>query len=374
MIEAGNTFALWAVLIGIVAFGIWSERTGWGRRLTGTIVVLLTALILSNTGVIPTAAPVYGTVMGNFVPLGLALLLLRVDLKTLKAEAGPTLVIFLIGALGTIAGAFTAFYFVAPDLYPAELTGMFAATYIGGSANFAAIADAFAVTDSAVIVPAIASDTLVTIAYLVVLGAIPNLGFFAKRPIRKPPKESGKVNNGLSWGSQDMNLLAIVISLVLAFAFVAIGDVMQNLTEIRGVSILVITLLALLAGTFFQKQIKSAQGPFQVGMILLLIFFAALGATGDLSTLAEHGPKLLLFAATIMAVHFVITFGAGWLLKFDIAEIATASNACVCGPPTAAGMAADAGWNHLITPGILAGSLGFAMANFAGIFVVNFLN
>ena len=98
MIEAGNVFALWAVLIGIVAFGIWSERTRIGRRLTGTIVVLLSALFLSNIGVIPTSAPVYGTVMGNFIPLGLALLLLRVDLKTLRAEAGPTLTIFMIGA------------------------------------------------------------------------------------------------------------------------------------------------------------------------------------------------------------------------------------------------------------------------------------
>ena len=75
-----------------------------------------------------------------------------------------------------------------------------------------------------------------------------------------------------------------------------------------------------------------------------------------------------------MLVHFVITYGAGWLLKFDIAEIATASNACVCGPPTAAGMAADAGWDHLVTPAIVAGTLGFAIANIAGVFVVNLLS
>jgi len=136
MIDVGNTFALWAALIGIVAFGIWSERTKLGRRLTATIVILLTALVLSNFGVIPTEAPVYSTVMGNFIPLGLALLLLRVDLTTLKSEAGPTLAIFLIGAAGTIAGAVLAVYLIAPDLYPAELAGMFAATYIGGSANF----------------------------------------------------------------------------------------------------------------------------------------------------------------------------------------------------------------------------------------------
>lgn len=372
MIDAGNTFALWAVLIAVVGFGIWSERTKIGRRLTGTIVVLLTALLLSNTGIIPTNAPVYGTIMGNFVPLGLALLLLRVDLKTLKSEAGPTLTIFLIGAVGTIVGAAVAFYLIAPDLYPAELAGMFAATYIGGSANFAAVADAFAVTDSAVIVPAIASDTLVTIAYLVVLGFVPSLAFFASRKKKVPAPTKSKPT--LAWGSQDMNLLAIVLSLGLAFGFVAIGNLIQGLTEIRGVSILVITGLALLAGTFFKKHLKPAQGPFQVGMIFLLIFFAALGASGDLSTLVDYGPQLLLFAATIMAVHFVITFGAGWLLKFDIAEIATASNACVCGPPTAAGMAADAGWDHLVTPAIVAGSLGFAIANIAGVFVVNLLS
>jgi len=383
MIDAGNTFALWAVLIGIVAFGIWSERTKLGRRLTGTIVILLTALVLSNIGVIPTSAPVYSTVMGNFIPLGLALLLLRVDLTTLKSEAGPTLAIFLIGSVGTIAGAVLAFYLIAPDLYPAELAGMFAATYIGGGANFFAVADTFAVTDSTIIIPALAADTLVTITYLVVLGAIPSLAFFAKSrrartaPIKTTMKTTMKTNGastGMSWGTRNMNLLALVLALVLAFAFVAIGNAAQSFTEIRGVSILVITVLAVLAGTFFKKQIKPAQGPFQLGMILLLIFFAALGASGDVFALVESGPQLLLFAATIIAVHFVIIFVAGWLLKFDIAEIVTASNACACGPPTAAAMAADAGWDHLVTPAIVAGTLGFAMANFAGVFIVNFLN
>ena len=279
MIDAGNTFALWAVLIGIVAFGIWSERTKLGRRLTGTIVVLLTALVLSNTGVIPTEAPVYSTVMGNFIPLGLALLLLRVDLTTLKSEAGPTLAIFLIGAVGTFAGAVLAFYLIAPELYPAELAGMFAATYIGGGANFFAVADTFAVTDSTIIIPALAADTLVTITYLVVLGAIPSLAFFAKRrrPRTAPMNTTMKTNGastGMSWGTQNMNLLAIILALVLAFAFVAIGNAAQSFTEIRGVSLLVITVLAVLAGTFFKKQIKPTQGPFQMGMLLLLIFFA----------------------------------------------------------------------------------------------------
>ncbi len=373
MISAADQIALWAALFGIVAFGVWAEGTAWGRRLTGTIVVLLAALLLSNVGLIPNSSAVYDTVMATFIPLALALLLLRVDLKSLRAEAGPTLIIFLIGAAGTIIGALSAFYLIGLDDYGPELTGMFAATYIGGSANFAAVADAFGVNESPVMVPAVASDTLVTIAYLVVLATVPGWRFIAgkagamKAPVRKT------VAAGLSWGTKEFDIPATMLSLFLAFVFIKAGALAQGFVGIPGTSLMVVTLLAIAAATLFPERIKAASGPFQIGMILMLVFFAALGATGDISTLFTHGPGLLFFAATIMAVHFVITFGVGRLLKFDIAEIATASNACVCGPPTAAGMAADAGWDHLVTHGIVAGSLGFAIANIAGVFVVNFL-
>lgn len=374
MIDAGNTLALWAALFGIVAFGVWAEGTVWGRRLTGTIVVLLAALFLSNTGILPSTSPVYSTVMSNFVPLALALMLLRVDLKSLRKETGPTLIVFLIGAVGTVVGALTAYYLIDLGALGPELAGMFAATYIGGSANFVAVADAFGVSGSPVMIPAFASDTLVTIAYLVVLAMVPGWRLIAgKAGVRKMPARKAR-GTKLSWGTKDFDIPATLLSLFLAFLFVAAGSLIQGLTGVPGTALIVITLLAIAAATLFRDRVKAANGPFQIGMVLMLVFFAALGANGDISTLFIHGPSLLFFAATIMAVHFVITFGLGRLLNFDIAEIATASNACVCGPPTAAGMAADAGWDHLVTPAIVAGSLGFAIANIAGVFVVNLLS
>lgn len=374
MISGEDTSALWAALFGIVAFGVWAEGTVWGRRLTGTIVILLAALVLSNTGILPSSSPVYSTVMANFVPLALALMLLRVDLKSLKQEAGATLKIFLIGAAGTVAGAFSAFYLIGLEAYGPELAGMFAATYIGGSVNFAAVAETFGVSANPVMVPAVASDTLVTIAYLVVLATVPGWRLIAGKAgaVKAPVQKKGAPT--LSWGTKDFDIPATMLSLFLAFVFIRAGAFIQDLTGVPGTSLIVVTVLAIAAATLFRERVKAGSGPFQLGMVLMLVFFAALGANGNISTLFEYGPALLLFAATIMAVHFVITFGLGRLLKFDIAEIATASNACVCGPPTAAGMAADAGWDHLVTPAIIAGSLGFAIANFAGFFVVNLLS
>jgi len=128
-----------------------------------------------------------------------------------------------------------------------------------------------------------------------------------------------------------------------------------------------VTVLSVVLGTALPDLLRPQRGGFQLGMAFMLLFFAALGANGDLGTLITSGPVFLLFAAVILAVHFVVIFGVAWAFDLDLAETLVASNACACGPPTAAGMAADAGWDHLVTPTVLAGSLGFVVANFAGL-------
>jgi len=44
-----------------------------------------------------------------------------------------------------------------------------------------------------------------------------------------------------------------------------------------------------------------------------------------------------------------------------------ASNACILGPAPAAALAASKGWRALVTPGILVGLFGYAVATFIGI-------
>ena len=379
LIPADSDLAIWAALAGVVAFGLWSEKTGWGRRLTGVIVVLMTAFALSNLGVLPHEAAVYSTVMSKFTPLFLALLLFRVDLKSLRKESAPTFIIFAVGAAGVVLGAVIA-YAVAPIDGPrAELAGMFAATYIGGSANFAVVGATLGVDDGEILAPAAAADTIVTIFYLLMLGALPGIAalrtfFTSRRENAAAGKTIGEKPSAPGWMDENLDLRATVFSLFLALAIVGAAEWAQSLTEIRGVSILVITILAVTAATLAPSWLRPAEGPFQLGMILMLMFFVALGASGSLSTLIASGPSMLVFAGIVIGVHFIVIFSVGKLFKFDIAEIATASNACVCGPPTAAGMAADAGWDHMVTPGILVGSLGFAIASLVGVSVAGLLS
>lgn len=60
LISADNTWALFAILVVIAALAIWMEQKyKWAGKVTGCVIALIGAMILSNIRVIPTDAPPY---------------------------------------------------------------------------------------------------------------------------------------------------------------------------------------------------------------------------------------------------------------------------------------------------------------------------
>ena len=109
LISPENDWALWAVLLASGAFGLWAERTRWGSKLSGAVIAIGAAFVLSNLRVIPSSAPAYDVVWSFLVPLAIPLLLFTADLKRIIREAGPTLLAFAAGAVGTVLGTWLAF-------------------------------------------------------------------------------------------------------------------------------------------------------------------------------------------------------------------------------------------------------------------------
>ena len=62
LISADNTWALFAILAAIATLAIYLEqKTKIGSKLTGCVMALIGAMILSNTGIIPLDAAAYET-------------------------------------------------------------------------------------------------------------------------------------------------------------------------------------------------------------------------------------------------------------------------------------------------------------------------
>ncbi|MFP3345717.1 DUF819 family protein, partial [Halomonas sp. SIMBA_159] len=72
MIQADDLLALWGIIVIVAAMSIVLEQKySWAGKISGAIIALVSAIILSNTGIIPTASPAYDAVWAFIVPLAI---------------------------------------------------------------------------------------------------------------------------------------------------------------------------------------------------------------------------------------------------------------------------------------------------------------
>ena len=377
LIGPDQDFALWAVLIAIAAFGFWCEQYPWGRKYSGVMLLITLAIVLANLRIIPTSAPTYDVVWEYLVPIAIPLLLFQADIKRIVRESGPTLIAFIIGSAAVAGGAVVGTSVL--DLGPneAELAGIFTGTYIGGSLNFAAVAEATGMQNSSMLAAAVAADNVITNLHFLLIIFIPGIAWMAKRYPTHHMDNAEEVDLGSDRSVHriaDLGIAGLLASLALAFAIAGVGNWLAAIAGYPQFGILVITAIALAIASLLPKQMKKLSGYSEAGNVMMFIFLASIGASADVWELIEIAPILFLFATIIIVVHLVVLFGIGMLMKLDLAELAMASAVCIGGPSSAPALASAKGWKDLLIPGILAGSFGYAIGSFIGVSVVSWLS
>lgn len=375
LIGAEQDFAIWAVLIGIAAFGFWCERFPWGRKYSGVMLLITAAIVLANLRIIPTSAPAYDAVWNYLVPVAIPLLLLQADLKRIVTESGPTLIAFAIGSASVVAGAMVAASLLDLGEHEAQLAGIFTGTYIGGSLNFAAVAEATGMQESSLLTAAVAADNVITNLHFLVIVFIPGVAWIARRFPTGHMDNAVQIDSGTQAVHQveRLDVAGLLAALALAFLLAAIGNVLASLAGYPQFSILAITALAVLVATLLPRQVEKLSGYREAGTALMFIFLASIGASADIWILLETAPIFFVFAAIIVCVHLVVLFSVGMLLRIDLAELAMASAVCIGGPSSAPALASAKGWRDLLIPGVLAGSFGYVIGSFIGVSVVQWL-
>jgi len=366
-----QAWMLWAVLILSATFGIWAEQyTKWGNKLSAVVISILITFLLSNLYIIPTKAPTYGIVWSYLVPLAVPLLLFKANIRRIIQEAGPTLVAFGIGSVGTLVGTYIAFKTIPLGAEGWKLAGIFSSTYIGGSMNYVATSEALHLHSSDLLTAGVAADNLVMTLYFLILFALPGIGFLRKHYKNVHQQNAENMQEAESFEEdtdENPNLLDMGKALSIGLLAAAISFYLQHLIGIQGSAILIITLLVVAVATLFPKQMNAIRGADQIGTFLMQIFFAAIGASANILVVLKVGPILFLFAGLILFVHLIFILIFGRLFNLDLAEIVIASNANMGGPTTAAAMAVGRRWKTLVIPAILCGTLGYAIATFIGV-------
>ncbi len=397
LISADNHWALLTVLFSSTAIAIWLEQKfKWASKISGAIITLAIALILVNLHVIPDSAPVFDDIVwGYAVPMAIPLLLLQTNIRKIWKETGRFLLIFLIGAAGTVVGTILATVLLkdAVEGLPG-VAAMMTGSYIGGGVNFTAIADAFHVSGSLISAATVADNLNMALYFLALLG-IAGSAFFRNRYTHPHIDEVASKGRSDSetlakqyWTRKDVSLKDIAVDLAYAVAIVFFSRLvghffsewipkdnwfLRMLNTFFGSQYVWITNFSVIFATGFHKQAGEMHGAQELGTWLIYLFFFVIGVPASIGVLIRNAPILLLFCMIIVLINMVFCFLGGKLLKFDLEDIILASNANIGGPTTAAGMAISQGWSKLIGPCMLVGTFGYVIGTWLGILVGSLL-
>lgn len=387
LISAENNYALLAVFLGLAAFGFWSEKTKIGKALSGVILVILAGLALANLRVIPFAAPLYDMVWGYAVSLAIPLLLFRADFKKILPETGPMLASFIIAAIGTVLGVLVGASLIDMGPDGGNIAAIIGASWIGGSMNFAATSQALSLEDPSLLGAMAAADNVGGTLFLMLLVVLP-----ASQAVRRffPSHIIDNADKDAADHADDaptplvMVHIAGLLALAALCCFLGYGtaSIIGAYGEDMGIGwlanfgrygVLFVTIYALLIANFFSSQVGKLNGDFQLGMLFMYVFFGVMGAGADIVAMVERALPIFAFVGIMAAVHLAVVLAATKLFKIDLAEAVLASNAVALGPATAAAQAAGQGWRPLVTPAVMLGVLGYAIANFIGVAMAGWL-
>ena len=362
LIPANQPFAVMAGLTAIAAAGFLLEKTKFGALLTGTVWTILLAILASNLRIMPFDSPAYDFVFAYAVPVLIPLFLMKADLRRIFFETTRVSAAFLICSVGTVAGALLAVLLLPLGETEPAIAASLTASYIGGSVNFAPLIEqtGLAADEPALVSAIVAADHLASAAYLGVLAVLPGFAWLARKFVARDHAGGSVAETGEGSDGRATSL-SLALTLTFAITVVALADQLVRLSGIDGLRYVFITVLAVIPATLFPKQMAKLHGGFELGVVLAFLFFGAIAAGANIPDLLAQAPLVMVFILVLISVHAVIMLIAGSLFRLSLPEMIIASNAAILGATTAPALAAAKGWKDLVTPGVLAGVLGYVI-------------
>ncbi len=385
-------FGLIAATLGAVFWTASRERGPWKRFYTFVPALLLCYLlpgVYNTLGLIDGQnTRLYNPVARDvLLPAALVLLTLAVDIKAIL-RLGPKLVLMYLGAsISIMIGAVAAFQLMK-WLHPVTVAGdtwagmaALAGSWIGGGANMLAMREVFDV-DATTFGQFAVVDVGVGYVWMAVLiflagraaridarsgadtGPIDDLkqriAQFQAQHERIPSLTDLMVIVGVAFGTVG---LSHAIAAPLAAWFKAhVGWASQFSLDAPFVWVVVLATSCGLGLSFTPARRLEGAGASRVGSLLLYFLIACIGMQMDLLSLLDR-PWLFLLGVIWIAVHIVLLWGLGKLLRVPFFYFAIGSQSNVGGPASAPVVAAA--FHPALAPvGVLLGTMGYATGTY----------
>ncbi|EKB50505.1 DUF819 family protein [Cecembia lonarensis] len=317
--------------------------------------------------------------MSITVLLAIPLMLFSTNLKSWKKLAGKvvlSLIIALFSVLSTITLGFFLFRNSSiDDLW--KISGLLVGVYTGGTPNLASLKLMLKVD---------ANTYILTHTYDLIIGVF-YLGFLitvGKNLFGKflPPfhndiasiKNAEHVTNPKAPDTTKKRVQVIIKGLALS---IGIAGVSLGIATLFPENLLMVTVILSITslGIIASNADKINQLPltFETGMYLILIFSLVVASLADISNFTGINPSLLGYISMAVFGSLLIHVLLCKLFKIDADTTMITSVSFICSPPFVPVIAGALGNKQIIISGITVGIIGYAIGNYLGYFLANFL-
>ncbi|WP_071515043.1 DUF819 family protein [Geitlerinema sp. PCC 9228] len=371
LISPDQPFLLWAVLLSVAAFGLLTEQTPIGTKISAPGITMAIAFLLSNLLVIPSGLyadqtiPPYEAIVSYLVPLGIPLLLFHADISRILKTIGPTLIALVAGAVATVVGVAIAGLLLGEGGW--QKAAVLGTLYAGNAFYQTSLSQAIPLeTTDEFWQAGSAAVHLVLALYFLFLFLLPGIRWFQDQlPSIHPGLGGGGVSKLATGGlvqGKPISLLDMSLALAVGAIFCAAGYAIATALGWSQGGIFIVALLTVPLVTLFSSIFGSINGSEALGAMAMQLFFAVIGAKANIWAVTNGEAIWLVVAVFVLAVHFAGVWLASRVFRIGLNEMAIASNATLGGAATAAAMAGSRRWYGLVTPAIVCGTLAHAIA------------
>lgn len=337
------------------------------------IWIFLFPIMLSSIRVIPTESPTYDTFKAFGVPMFIILMLLDVDLRSTMKVALRSLGVLLMGAIGVVIGGMVAFFLLKGQLDPEAWRGFgaLAGSWIGGTGNLAAVAEAVETPPTMIGIVVIA-DTFIFILYFPLLFACKRWAEPFARFTKVSEEEARKFDeavNQLQEKSSEIHFPDVLALFGMGFLLIwIVGYIAQYLPAKEGVvtaktwQILILTTVALALST---TRLRRIHGTKTLSMALVYVYLSMIGAQADIRQ-ATTAPYFLLAGIICIVLHIAFCILGAKLFRVNVQMTAIASIANIGGAASSPVVAAYHR-KELVPVAILLALVGYALGNYLGL-------
>lgn len=323
------------------------------------------------------------TLSGVMILLAFPLLLFSLNVRSWFKVAGKTFLSLALGLVSVIIPIFIGFYLFKDTVQESwKVAGMMTGVYSGGTPNLAAIQRALGVNNLTYIMTH-TYDLIIGAVFLLFVMSFGQRALLKFLPAYKTQGIAGDINADIPDIADEKSFFEVLrkrhilpllgalgITLLIVGISVGMGELVTG-EQKTVVIILLTTTLGILASLI--GKVNRIKRTFEFGMYFILVFSVVVASMADLRNFDMSYIHIFYWVAIVYVGSLIIHVGLAALFKIDADNVIIVSTALSCSPPFVPVVAGALNNKEIILSGLTVGIIGYAIGNYLGILVAEFL-